>query len=109
MGKVVKREVIVKKEKHIIWYGGPSGHIPLREEKESEKSAKRNTRAVKGDTRSAVTARAVGKQAETDSRDSFSRLPMWGKTYWNNSIDAMDLSPEQRKHFKTIMRKEVKK
>lgn len=23
------------------------------------------------------------------------RPPMWGKTYWNNSVDAMDLSPEQ--------------
>ncbi|GAH82934.1 unnamed protein product [marine sediment metagenome] len=43
-----------------------------------------------------------------DSKDSFYRPPMWGKTYWNNSIDAMDLSPEQRKYLIKIMRKEVK-
>lgn len=78
MDKVVKREVVIQKE--------------------SEKSAKRNTRAVKGTTRSAVTARAVENQAETDSRDS-----SW------NSYPIEELSPEQRKHFKEIMRKEARK
>ena len=32
----------------------------------------------------------------------------WNEHFWD-SIDVMDLSPEQRKHFKEIMRKEVRK
>lgn len=99
MDKVAKREVILKKRASKM-FTNPTDALEafneLVELKESEKSAKRNTRAVKGDTRSAVTARAVENQAETDSRDSF----------WN-SIDVMDLTPEQREHLKAVMRKEV--
>ena len=36
------------------------------------------------------------------------RAADWENSYWN-SVDVMDLSPTQRKHFKEIMRKEVRK
>jgi len=67
--------------------------------KESEKSAKRNRRACEEPNGEPLLghARAVEKQAETDSRDSF----------WN-SYPVESLTPEQRKHFKEVMRKEVR-
>lgn len=46
---------------------------------------------------------------ETDSKRSFHYKDMDHREWYWNSIDVMDLSPEQRKHVKKALRKEVRK
>ena len=109
-GRVVKREVELKKRESFMFcpqcgnlfsidpkaskYCGYCRIKSKLKEKESEKSAKRNRRVgcytAERSSPPAEPTRAVEKQAETDSRDSFwnsiKRPPMWGKAYWNYKV-----------------------
>ena len=105
MDKVVKRELKLAfnclecKKPFILWHDGeglvtticPKCHLTLNttgEKEESEKSV--SQRIPMGFTHRE-------SNFSTDSRDSF----------WN-SYPIKQLTPEQRKHFKAIMRKEVR-
>lgn len=66
-------------------------------ERESEKSVEAETRMESSDNFKGST--------RSDSRDSFHWKDMDHRDWYWKSIDIMDLSPEQRKHFRTIMRK----
>ena len=106
MAKVVKREVVLRnymdRERCYSMYFYTTTECrdcpklkKCKEQKESEKSVN----VVVGSSKSTVKVEGTPRflETSTDSRGSF----------WN-SYPISELTPEQRKHFKAIMRKEVR-